>query len=673
MEFRLSLIGEYLLVLLTDITERIRTEAALQASERKYRQITELLPQTVFETDITGTLTFVNQSAYAKFGYTEEDVKKGLNVLTTIAPQDRPLAMENMKRVLRKENRPSQEYRAVDKKGREFPIIIYSSPIEEAGHPVGIRGIVVDISDVRNAQEAQTANDSKFHAIYDQAPHLAGILDLDGTMTDANATARAFIGGAESSFIGKPFWQTPWWSHSPQIQEKLRASIEQAARGELIQFETSHINAAGELRYIDFTLKPVFDQQGKVFCLIPEGRDITGQKQAEAEREHLHSQLLAAQKLESVGRLAGGVAHDFNNMLGAIIGYTELEVKRQAATPHTGPDYLAQILKAARRSAELTRQLLAFARQQPISPIVLDLNKTIENQLEMLRRLAGEEIRLVWLPGHQLWSINIDPSQVSQLLTHLCLNARDAIDGIGQITLQTENVRLTDPVAAGSESSLPAGEYIALTIGDTGRGMAPDMQAHAFEPFYTTKEVGKGTGLGLATVYGIVRQNDGLITLRSAPGQGTQVLIHLPRHRSGSPREKGVKPDSLIEEKRPTILMVEDEPSILEMGGLMLEELGYQALLAASPQEALTLAETHPGPISLLISDVVMPGMNGRDLADRILGIRPHTACLFMSGYPADVIARRGIIHQDTQFIQKPFSLSDLSAKIQSILTRTGR
>ncbi len=640
----------------------------MNESELRYQQLLEHLPQTVFETDLHGTLTYVNRSAYKIFGYSEVEFRKGFNVIAAIAPRDRPLVMENIRHIVNREPIKSHEYTAIDKSGREFPIVIYSRLIEENGSAVGIRGIIADVSDIKLAEEAHILNESKFHAIYDQAVHLAGILDIDGTMTDANATARRFIGQDESAFIGRPFWQTAWWTHSPQIQEKLRLSIERAARGEFIQFETTHIDASGELRHIDFTIKPVFDSQGKVFCLIPEGRDITARKRAEMEREQLHNQLLMAQKLESIGRLAGGMAHDFNNMIGAIIGYAELEIKRRMDSPD--PDYISQILRAARRSAELTRQLLIFARKQPFKPLTLSLNRSIEDHLDMLRRLIGEEIDLTWHPDDSCWPVRLDPAQLDQVLTNLCLNARDAISGVGWIRIETANLSVDAPTTI-STGSIPAGDYVVLSVRDNGKGMDDMVRDHLFEPFFTTKDSGKGTGLGLATVYGIVSQNRGFIDISTRPGEGSAFRIFFP-----SDHGVDLCPDQgrLSEETLPghgeTILLVEDEPAILEMAQLMLEFLQYKSLTANSPGEALDLMEQHQGQIDLLITDVIMPGMNGRELAERINTQRPGIACLFMSGYPAEHIARRGRIESGVEFIQKPFSLPELSRKIHHLLIK---
>jgi PAS domain S-box-containing protein len=383
-------------------------------------------------------------------------------------------------------------------------------------------------------------------------------------------------------------------------------------------------------------------------------------------QEKLEAQLHQAQKMESVGRLAGGVAHDFNNMLGVILGYTELAKERvEPNTPlHTD---LEKIQEAAQRSADLTRQLLAFARKQTVSPKVIDLNSTIESMLKLLRRLIGEDIDLAWQPGKEVWPVKMDPTQVDQILTNLCVNARDAIVDTGKVTIETGKASFDEEYCAHHAGFVP-GEYVLLAVSDNGCGMDEETQAHLFEPFFTTKEVGKGTGLGLAMVYGVVKQNNGFINVYSELGQGTTFKIYLPRHLDKTvflPKNKLDKPS---ERGHETILLVEDEPAILEMSTIMLERLGYTVLAAGTPGEAIRLAQEHPGRIDLLLTDVIMPEMNGRDLAKNLLSIYPDIRRLFMSGYTASVIAHHGVLDQGVHFIHKPFSMKDLGEKLREAL-----
>ena len=386
-----------------------------------------------------------------------------------------------------------------------------------------------------------------------------------------------------------------------------------------------------------------------------------------AEHRRLTSQLRQAQKMESVGRLAGGVAHDFNNMLGVILGHVELAMGRIEAADPVHRD-LDRIRDSAMRSADLTRQLLTFARKQIISPKVMDLNQAVDSTLIMLRRLIGENIHLVWQPGQGLWPVKMDPSQIDQILANLCVNARDAISGVGTVTIQTGRKTL-DQVYCDRHPGFVPGEYVQLSVADDGAGMDQETQKNLFEPFFTTKELGKGTGLGLATVYGIVKQNNGFINVYSEPGMGAVFRIYLPRHIATDRESVPEKQDPVtpVPAGSETVLLVEDEPSILEVTKLMLESLGYEVLSADTPGRAVTLAETHEA-IHLVLTDVVMPEMNGRDLAGRLCVMHPNLKCLFMSGYTADVIAHHEVLDKGVHFLQKPFSKEELAARVRSAL-----
>ncbi len=353
-------------------------------------------------------------------------------------------------------------------------------------------------------------------------------------------------------------------------------------------------------------------------------------------------------------------------MLGVIIGYAELALMKMGPS-HLHYDDLIQIRLAAERSAELTRQLLAFARKQTIAPKVIDLNETVSGMLKMLQRVIGENINLALQTSSNLWLVKIDPSQIDQMLVNLCVNARHAINGVGRITIEAGNSNLDADYFAKHRYVEP-GEYVRLAVSDDGCGMDKETQAHIFEPFFTTKGVGQGSGLGLAMVYGIVKQNNGFINVYSEPGQGTTFTIYLPRHTGESGQE--LKED--LAEPPPrgkeTILLVEDEPTILMMAALMLEEQGYTLLTAGTAVEAIRLFKEQTGRIHLLVTDVVMPDMNGRDLVTKLRSINPLLKCLFMSGYTADVIAPNGVLDEGVNFIQKPFSLSDLANKVRKAL-----
>ena len=401
---------------------------------------------------------------------------------------------------------------------------------------------------------------------------------------------------------------------------------------------------------------------------IQQARFIAERKQAEEERELLRGQLAQIQKMESIGRLAGGVAHDFNNMLGVIIGRVELALNKINDSNPINSE-LIEIRKAAERSADLTRQLLAFARKQNIAPKVLDLNETVESTLKMLRRLIGEDIHLAWLPGMNLNKIKIDPSQLDQILANLCVNARDAIANTGKITIETSKFVCDEHYCKEHSEAIP-GDYIMLAVSDNGCGMSQETLSRLFEPFFTTKDVGKGTGLGLATVYGIVKQNNGFVNVYSEEGMGATFKIYLPSQASENLTANVKTIDSQSLNGSETILLVEDEPMILEMTQTILELHGYKVLTCASPFEAIKLAEKYDSNINLLITDIIMPDMNGRELSIKLLSIFPKMECLFMSGYTANVISQHGVLEEGLNFIQKPFSLKEIANKVREILNK---
>jgi PAS domain S-box-containing protein len=432
------------------------------------------------------------------------------------------------------------------------------------------------------------------------------------------------------------------------------------------RLEKRYIRKDGTTVWVNVNMTIIRDADGQPLRTMATIEDITERKRAEEENAKLHGQLLQSQKMESIGRLAGGVAHDFNNMLGVILGHVEMAM--DDVDPGR-PLYatLQEIRKAAERSSDLTRQLLAFARKQTVSPRVLDLNDTVAGMLKMLQRLIGEDIHPAWLPGANLWSVKIDPSQIAQVLANLSVNARDAIEGVGKLTIETENAILDETYCAEHAGSVP-GEYVMLAVSDDGCGMDKETLSRLFEPFFTTKGVGKGTGLGLATVYGIVKQNNGFIDVYSEPGHGTIFKIYLPRHKGKAGRLQKEVPGEPVATGHETILLVEDEPAVLNMTAIMLREQGYTVLATGMPGEALRLAEEHPGQIHMLITDVVMPEMNGRDLAKNILAFYPGLKRLFMSGYTANVIAHHGVLDEGVHFIQKPFSINTLARKVREVL-----
>jgi len=407
------------------------------------------------------------------------------------------------------------------------------------------------------------------------------------------------------------------------------------------------------------TISPVRDPSNRIINYVGVNRDIT-------DHLKLSAQFQQAQKMEAVGLLAGGVAHDYNNMLSVILGYAELALSKLDEAHPLFAD-LTEIIKAARRSADITRQLLTFARKQTIIPVDLDLNEAVESMLKMLRRLIGENIDLAWLPKAGPCPVKMDPVQIDQILANLCVNARDAINDVGKVTIET-GMAAFDETYCADHFGYVEGDYVLLAISDNGCGMDKETLNQIFEPFFTSKGASRGTGLGLSMVHGIVKQNNGFINVYSEPGKGTTFKIYLPRHSAEIIKTPRQRKEEIPLGHGEIILVVEDELALLTMDKIMLDRLGYRVLTAGAPDEAIKLAEEHASEINLVITDVVMPGMNGRELALRLQSQYPDMKIVFMSGYTADVIAHQGVLDEGVNFIQKPFSMRDMAVKVREAL-----
>ncbi|MEI6669822.1 MAG: PAS domain S-box protein [Acidobacteriota bacterium] len=518
------------------------------------------------------------------------------------------------------------------------------------------RMVATIVDDQRNLRESE----SRFRALVEQAGDLFELVDLDGRLLDVNSTACRLLGYTRDELLTMAAADL-----DPQFDgQRFATAMAAIPARESVTFEAQRRRKDGSVFPVEVKASSV--QIGGAPRVLSLVRDITERKNAETEHRRLQTQLNQVQKMESVGRLSGGVAHDFNNMLAVILGHVEIVLNKMDAADPTRNDLL-EIQSAAQHSANLTSQLLAFARKQTTAPRVLNVNDTIAKMLKMLQRLIGEDITLVWSPASHVWPVRFDPTQIDQILANLCVNARDAIDGVGTITIETRNTVLDQEYCRAHPGAVP-GSYATLTVSDTGYGMAPEVLDHVFEPFFTTKGLGRGTGLGLATVYGIVKQNEGWVTVESAPNKGTTFMVCLPRFTGVVPDVAASAAADAPRGHGETVLLVEDEPALLVLGETMLRRLGYTVLTADSPREAIRIAENHEGSVDLLVTDVVMPEMHGRALADKIAAIRPDARHLFVSGYTADVIANRGVLDQSVHFLQKPFSLQELGAKVRQAL-----
>ena len=630
---------------------------SLKDSEKQYRRLFESAKDGILIIDAdTGRVNDANPFLLALIGCTYDLVCGKhlweLGVFRDIAASKEAFKTLQNNQYIRYENLP-----LLTLDGRHVEVEFVSNVYLVDAKRV-IQCNIRDITARKQVERIMAENESKMRSILDNIGIGVALISPEMIILELNRQIRDWFPGVDTG-------QQPLCYQAFNDPPSLEActtcpAVKTFLDGEVHE-DSRQVLRDGVRRDYRVVSSPVRNVSGKVTAVIEMVEDIT-------ERLSLESQFLQAQKLESIGRLAGGVAHDYNNMLSVILGYAEMaQAKLNPSDPVYGD--LQEILKAGSRSADITRQLLGFARKQTIAPRVIDLNDTVARILKMLAPLIGEDIDLVWLPGASLQTVMMDPTQLDQIMANLCVNARDAISGVGKITVETAMVTFDKAYCDHNEGFIP-GEFVRLTVSDDGCGMEKEIQKNVFEPFFTTKEAGLGTGLGLSTVYGIVKQNQGFINVYSEPAKGTVFRIYLHGHKS--------KPSSRFQESRnkatvghgETILVVEDEAGILKLIKTMLDDLGYIVLTAGSAKEALQLSEVHGHEIRMLITDVIMPGMNGRELAEQIKLLHPDLEILFMSGYTSDVISRLGILDQGVHFIEKPFSFESLAGKVHEVLAK---
>ena len=639
-----------------DITDKKETEKKLRKSENHLRTLVQTIPDLIWSKNKDGVYLSCNPMFERFFGAREEDIVGK----TDYSFVDQKLAdyfLENDRRAMAAMKPTSNEdWVTFADDGHHALLETIKTPLyNDKGSVVGVLGIGRDITARKQAEETLRMSEAKIHSILDNIGTGVALISPNMEVLELNHQMRAWfpnVDVGQRSFCYRVFNDPPFeviCENCPTFKTLRDGLVYEAVR---------KIRQAKGTRDYRIVASPIFNAAGEVTAAVEMVEDITA-------KLSLESQLIQAQKMESIGRLAGGVAHDFNNMLSVILGYGQmiLEMTQPNNPLH---EYAQEVVAAGVRSTNITRQLLAFARKQIITPEILDLNTIIEDTLKMLRRLIGEDINLVWLPA-SAWPVKIDPSQLEQILANLCVNARDAIDGVGEITIETATKAFDEAYCSEHPGFIP-GDFTLLSISDDGCGMDKDVQSKLFEPFFTTKELGQGTGLGLATVYGIVKQSNGFINVYSEPGKGTTFKIYLPRHSEQGEKSEKDKVATIPRGQGEIVLVVEDEESILKLTAKILHNFGYVVVTANSPKEAVNFVKGYREKIDLIITDVIMPEMNGRDLANVLLTIQPNLKCLFMSGYTSTVIASQGVLAEGIQFIQKPFSANDLGAKVHELL-----
>ena len=792
-------------IIARDITERKRAEEALRESEERYRTLVETSPDPITLLDLNLNIDMANRPALALYGYESPEEVVGQSALNFIALEDRPRAVEDVRKMLETGSIETLEYTLLRKGGVPFSAELRTSLILNVEKkPLAFICVSRDITERKQMEEALRDSQTELSAIIENAPIVMLLVDRERQVRKANGAAIKFAGHPAEEMIGLRSGEALHCLHSLddprgcgfgqfcetctvrnavidtletgkshyEVEAKLPfdlkgkpeekylllstipltireeqlvlvciEDITERKRGEEALRESEEterallnattdsvllIDTAGTIlalnemtakklgktvnemlgyylydflppevverrkAYLDKVIRtgdpayfederqgiwfdncvyPILDAKGNVTKLSIHARDITERKHAEEERVVLVDQLRQSQKMEAIGRLAGGVAHDFNNLLTVIKGYCQLSlVEMKEGNPLR--EAFEVINKATEKAADLIRQLLAFSRRQIMEMRVLDLNSLLQNLDKMLRRIIGEDIELVILLEKELGTVKTDPGQIEQVVMNLAVNAKDAMPKGGKLIIETANVEL-DEAYAHAHVAVTPGRYVMIAVSDTGTGMAPGVRDRVFEPFFTTKEKGKGTGLGLSTVYGIVKQSSGNIWVYSEPGKGTTLKIYLPRVDEPAEELK----EKVVGEEFPrgseTILIVEDDEAVRNLAVRILRGQGFTVLDGSYGDEALNVCGKHKGPIHLLLTDVVMPGMNGRALSERLSHLHPEMKVLYMSGYTDDAIVHHGVMEKGMNYIQKPFTVNGLTRKVREVLKQS--
>jgi two-component system, cell cycle sensor histidine kinase and response regulator CckA len=623
------------------------------------RGITEGTTDAVFVKDLQGRYLMINSAGGRFLGRRTEEVI-GKNDAELFNPEEGREIMKRDREVVQSGTMQTYEEGATAG-GVTRVYLSNKGPFREAnGEIVGLLGICRDITDRKRVEEEIYKSEQRLRGHVEHTPLAVIEWDLEFRVASWNPAAERIFGYSRAEAMG----QHASFTVPPNFREHVdRVWHDLLAQKGGARSTNDNITKDGRNISCEWYNTPLVDDSGRVLGVASLVQDVT-------ERVVLEDRLRQSQKMEAVGRLAGGVAHDFNNLLTVILGYTQLLMDGLPAGSRMA-EGTAQIKSAADRAAGITRQLLAFSRKQVRSPRLIDLNNVMLNLDTMLRRLIGEDIEVLTVPATNLGTVKADPGQIEQVLMNLALNARDAMPNGGKLTLETSNVQLDEGYAHEHQPAEP-GRYVMLAVSDTGIGMSPETLAHIFEPFYTTKEPGKGTGLGLSTVYGVVKASGGYVWVYSEPGQGTTFKIYLPRvDQPAQPLSSESRPSG-IQRGTETILLVEDDPQLNQLATSVLAHCGYKVLAAANPEEGLAVCRTHPHEIHLLVTDVVMPKMNGRQLAEEVARIRPSVKLLYVSGYTSNAIVHYGVLDAGLWFLPKPFSLAALVTKVREVLDAPG-
>jgi PAS domain S-box-containing protein len=662
-------IGAVIAAVTSALAREVAARVSLERERTLLRTLIDALPDLVFTKDRAGRFVTCNAAILRLLGAEREEQVAGKTVFELWEPDIAgPYHADDLDVMAGKTLR-NREERSVDANGNPIWYLTIKVPLlDAAGETVGLLGISRDITDRVTAEAAARRADetrAQMAAIVESSEDAILSVRSDGVITTWNEGAEKLYRYSAAEMTGKSVFLLV----TPGAQEEERRLLERVARGEILgQYETTRCRKDGSLVEVAITVSPVRDARGNVIGVSKIARDLTRRRQTEAALRQSEEQLRQAQKMEAVGRLAGGVAHDFNNLLSVILSYANMAIDDLKPGDPLRRD-LGQITKAGERASELTRQLLAFSRQQVLQPRVMDLGEVVTAMDRMLQRLLGEDIELTLRPAPDLGRVLADPGQIEQVVMNLAVNARDAMPEGGMLTIEMSNVAL-DATYASAHFGVAAGSYVMLAVSDTGVGMDAATRARVFEPFFTTKPVGKGTGLGLATVFGIVQQSGGHVAVYSEPGEGSTFKVYLPR--TDRSVEARAEEASGVERGSETILLVEDEEQVRTVACTILRRHGYRVLEASNGGEAFLISQDFAGEIHLLLTDVVMPRLGGRKLAEQLSPQRPGMKVIFASGYTDDAIVRHGVLEEGVAFIQKPFKPDALLRKVREVLDAHG-
>ncbi len=648
-----------------DITERRRYEGALRKSEDRFRKYFELPLVGIAITSPDLRWIVVNDKLCSILGYARHELGR-LTWADLTPPEDLEAAQVTFAKVLGGElNGKTIAHRFARCDGVVIDVEISAQCVmKEDGVIDYLLAVVHDVTERKRSEAALRASETNYRAIFNSVNDGIIVHEPDsGKALDANERACEMYGYTREEFRNVTL-EGRIAGVPPFTIDAAQRHVAEALKGTPQMFEWLAKKRNGQLFWIEVNLR--LAQVGGVNRLLAIVRDISERKQAEQDRELLEQQLRQAQKIESIGRLAGGIAHDFNNLLTPILGYSEIAMMGIPEGDRRRGD-LEQIRNAALRAKALTEQLLAFSRKQVLDMQTVNLNAALADFEKMLQRLIGEDIEVATYLDPGLGSVRTDLSQFQQIVINLAVNARDAMPNGGKLVIETSNVTLDEDYAK-LHAGMKPGRYVMLAISDTGHGMDAEVLSHVFEPFFTTKEKGKGTGLGLATVYGIVQQHGGSIWVYSERGKGTTFKIYLPRVDAVPEAQAPGKTERKGSRGRETILVVEDDKMVRDLAADVLGTHGYKVICASSGEEALQMAARRKSVIHLLLTDVIMPNMNGKQLYEKLSAARPGLKVLYMSGYTGNVIVHHGVLDSGVRFVQKPFAVHELTSKVRDAL-----